>query len=750
MSPPRVENRDATERRRAHLALWCRAGLEVSAGVGYASFLLAEAHLDRREGGARELLRWLCVAAIVLLPLLTASFRRATRSWSTERRRWVAEIALYALPLALLLPGDPAHFGLCILALAQGVLLGRGSRDAMAAWSLALGPLSVACGMTLSPAPEWLFLFPLSIVIALAGASLLRGRALERELEERAPRVLANSGATRELPAAREGSRRVLGSLGPSLALLGSIPIAYLATSALRAAVVGTPPRPESPEPSSRTRDARRAAGGALPYGSERAATRFPSRLAYGGEVAPLSDGVVMEIVPSRVGGVPLESPPRALYMRGLVLDRFDARGAASASSAPLRPMRARQDGWVVFDEHPAAQVLELEVHLEPLLLGDDWSPVLFAPEPLYAIDRAQILSGEDGRVLLPRPALETLGYRLRTALPGSPGAPRARGRAAHADPLYVELPPACDELERIAERARGATDGARDDAERVRLLLDHFRRDYAYSLDEPGLPGLAGVLDFLERRVGRCTDFAVAAALMLRTLGIPSRVATGYLASDWSAEERRFRVTGRNGHAWIEVCFEGEGWVSLDPTPPNRRAAALAAAAADPERGVASWLAELRDEARFWASTGGHEAYLRSFARTLADGPRALVTSLERQPGWLALLALALVLAWARSRAGRGDRTSGAGEGKEAASDALRRLLEALARAGFPRAKGQTLREVSTRAASSGAPELAALPRIARALQRERYGAPPLDATERAGLDELVRALGEAARSGR
>jgi transglutaminase-like putative cysteine protease len=69
--------------------------------------------------------------------------------------------------------------------------------------------------------------------------------------------------------------------------------------------------------------------------------------------------------------------------------------------------------------------------------------------------------------------------------------------------------------------------------------------------------------------RAGYCQYFAGAMALMLRYLGIPSRVAVGFAGGEYSQSRHAWLFTDRDAHAWVEVWFKGYGWLPFDPTPP-------------------------------------------------------------------------------------------------------------------------------------------------------------------------------------
>jgi hypothetical protein len=85
-----------------------------------------------------------------------------------------------------------------------------------------------------------------------------------------------------------------------------------------------------------------------------------------------------------------------------------------------------------------------------------------------------------------------------------------------------------------------------------------------------PGLPPLAGFV--LDTKTGYCQHFAGAMALMLRLLGIPARVAAGFVPGHYSGGQ--WTVTDRDAHTWVEVWFRGYGWLPFDPTPGRGRLA--------------------------------------------------------------------------------------------------------------------------------------------------------------------------------
>jgi transglutaminase-like putative cysteine protease len=124
-------------------------------------------------------------------------------------------------------------------------------------------------------------------------------------------------------------------------------------------------------------------------------------------------------------------------------------------------------------------------------------------------------------------------------------------------------------EIRPIAEREAG--DGT---PYQQAVALRNWLRGFTYSTEAPGDGATdssgSAILDFLERRSGYCVHFASAMAVMARTLGIPARVAVGFLPGTTSGDGN-WTVRVSDAHAWPELYFQGVGWMRFEPTPPVR-----------------------------------------------------------------------------------------------------------------------------------------------------------------------------------
>lgn len=123
------------------------------------------------------------------------------------------------------------------------------------------------------------------------------------------------------------------------------------------------------------------------------------------------------------------------------------------------------------------------------------------------------------------------------------------------------------------------------DTEAQARALESHFLdpQIYAYTLTQTQIdPNIDPVLDFLRnRKEGHCEYYASALALMLRSVGIPSRLVNGFKGGDWNAIGQVMYVREKHAHAWVEAWVssgpdEEPRWITLDATPGNERQASI------------------------------------------------------------------------------------------------------------------------------------------------------------------------------
>ncbi|MFT4221023.1 MAG: transglutaminase-like domain-containing protein [Microbacterium sp.] len=176
--------------------------------------------------------------------------------------------------------------------------------------------------------------------------------------------------------------------------------------------------------------------------------------------------------------------------------------------------------------------------------------------------------------------AVVTLGlregdaYTLETVVADTPS------DASLADTPFAPLKMPTHEHvpQELADIAADATAEAETPIERVRALQSMLATDgfFSHGLDIAS-PSRAGhgaerILTLLEaeQMVGDDEQYAVAMALLASELGIPARVVMGFHPDEDEPAGTVFEANGDNLHAWVEVAFDGVGWVPFDPTPPE------------------------------------------------------------------------------------------------------------------------------------------------------------------------------------
>ncbi len=129
---------------------------------------------------------------------------------------------------------------------------------------------------------------------------------------------------------------------------------------------------------------------------------------------------------------------------------------------------------------------------------------------------------------------------------------------------------PGDDVLDPQIEQIAGEwTAGATTAYDKVFAIQRHFHSGgFSYSTDVDVADDADALLTFLtQTKAGFCQQYATAMAVLVRELGIPARVAIGYQPGT-KQDDGTYLVQSKNAHAWVEVFFEGYGWLQFEPTP--------------------------------------------------------------------------------------------------------------------------------------------------------------------------------------
>jgi hypothetical protein len=214
----------------------------------------------------------------------------------------------------------------------------------------------------------------------------------------------------------------------------------------------------------------------------------------------------------------------------------------------------------------------------------------------------------------------------------------------------YLTLPSSLPT--RVAALAQSWVGDALHPLEQARLVEKHLRSDYKYDLESPSGSKKNPLDHFLfESKRGHCEFYSTAMAVLLRTLGVPTRNVTGFIGGTYNRFGNYYAVRQGDAHSWVEVYLDDRGWTRFDPTPP---------AEAAPRSEIGGVLAFLRDfveaTARRWnRHVVGYDLkqqlkLFRAVKSTYTElrGPKSPLAALTTSKPRLALLLAGVVIAGA------------------------------------------------------------------------------------------------------
>ena len=272
---------------------------------------------------------------------------------------------------------------------------------------------------------------------------------------------------------------------------------------------------------------------------------------------APLGDELVFTVQTSDqppTGG----QPPRH-YWRERTYDQFTGRGWASSSTV-----------WAPYP----AQAIWKEVGYPHTTLTQTFSLpgvpgfAYAANELVVALQPYRLLTRGSGDL-----AGFTVGmsnYSVVSHLPDAAMEELATAEGAYPDWVagrYLAPGNISQRTRRTAQRVVQRA-GASTRYEQARAI-EAYLRTFVYDADTPAPPAGVDVVDyFLQLRRGYCEYSATAMVVMLRSLGIAARYASGFGPGEYDGAQGAWVVRARNAHAWAEVYFPGYGWIEFEPTP--------------------------------------------------------------------------------------------------------------------------------------------------------------------------------------
>lgn len=260
---------------------------------------------------------------------------------------------------------------------------------------------------------------------------------------------------------------------------------------------------------------------------------------------------------------------PRDLRWRGIALTTFDGRkwSAARETNQPL----AMNPGWAI-GINPATprssawhgQNVRYRVALEP-----------FGSRVFFVLPEAREIEGKyrsirtdsTGSIFNADNSRAVTNYAVTSEIPPPmPEHLQPFGDPGVSEIVYLQSQNLDPRIKELAKRITTDQETAFLKASAIERFLSS---NYQYTLQLPVIPPKDPVANFLfERKVGHCEYFASSMVMMLRTVGIPSRLVNGFRGAEYNDLTGSYIVRARNAHSWVEAYFPGYGWYTFDPTP--------------------------------------------------------------------------------------------------------------------------------------------------------------------------------------
>lgn len=264
------------------------------------------------------------------------------------------------------------------------------------------------------------------------------------------------------------------------------------------------------------------------------------------------------------------------LHWRGIALSNFDGTTWSSPHERYTLPKQPENSFRIphinpplrslVTPSQAREQIIHYRVLMEPIgtsiFFLAPWANTVRGDYQALEVDPVGAVYDFDTRHPISRYDAESniaaaVPTELRTA---------GRNYPPHILAGYLRLPALDPRVARLAAQIAGSS---HTDFDRAAALENYLKTHYAYSLQLPTAPVKDPIANFLfDRKQGHCEYFASAMAVMLRSLGIPSRVVNGFRTDEFNDVTANYVVRAKDAHSWVEAYFPGYGWQTFDPTP--------------------------------------------------------------------------------------------------------------------------------------------------------------------------------------
>ncbi|GAC1328174.1 MAG: transglutaminaseTgpA domain-containing protein [Chloroflexota bacterium] len=286
------------------------------------------------------------------------------------------------------------------------------------------------------------------------------------------------------------------------------------------------------------------------------------------------------------------------VYLRATTADRY-AGQAITSTETSTNPFEANTD-LLTSEQIPAGRGL-LQAQIKVLASR---TSVAFTPDtPLRISQSAEVDTRGDpldiATVRLDSAVVQNGEYTVVSAVSTATIADLRTAGQDYPDWVrrrYLQLPRSLPR--RVVDIARTASDTALSGYDRAAAIEGYLRDNFTYSTHVTAPAPDTDWVDFFlfDSKQGYCDYFATAMTVMLRSQGIPARVASGFAPGEFDPTTGVSLVRENHAHSWVEVYFPRYGWITFEPSairalpartesapPPSPAAAPQQATAPDP-----------------------------------------------------------------------------------------------------------------------------------------------------------------------
>jgi len=253
------------------------------------------------------------------------------------------------------------------------------------------------------------------------------------------------------------------------------------------------------------------------------------------------------------------------LYWRAITLDNYDGSSWSKSQQSIMEDRAIVSGKWqfnpqfsVVFNNSKSS--LHYQIIAQPSY--QRWLYSLAIPQLGKTDTRNNVVLLPDFTLLNKTPVTQTISYQLTSLLQTPLNIELSvQSRARNLAILLDANPRLVSEAQRLRKLYKN------DDALIASVLQTIRQKNYRYTLKPPILRNNSLDQFYFETQAGFCVHYASSFTYLMRAVGIPARLVTGYMGGEYNHNGDYYSLYQYDAHAWSEVWLKNRGWVRVDPT---------------------------------------------------------------------------------------------------------------------------------------------------------------------------------------